>query len=188
VTRVIGSLSGDEAAFNIPRKPILNRLKAATRKKKLAIAAFLAFAAALFIGISRIIRVEVPSPKVPEGSMLLLTNIANASRDSELESVTTLVRSQLSQSAYMNLLDESSIHETLRRMSRTDVAISDPKVARELAMRNGVPLVIFGTVSRADQAYRLDLDLQKVGSEPERPKASWKFSESAPSKKQFFDI
>ena len=142
---------------------------------------------ALLAGILRFNRWASPNAKVPDGGRLLMIDIANETRDPELAAATELLRTQLSQSAHMNLVDPSRVREVLKRMARPEGGNVEPRVAREVALRNGTPLVLFGTVSRLAEDYKLDLKLEKLGADPAHPEGSWRFSETAASKKDFFE-
>jgi serine/threonine protein kinase/tetratricopeptide (TPR) repeat protein len=121
------------------------------------------------------------------GAAVLLTEISNESHDSEMNGIGELFRNQLSQSAYMNLLEPSRIRETLERMSRPIGASLEPRIAREVAWRQGVPIVVFGSLSRVADDYRFDLKMERVGSDPAYPRASWSFSETSQTKRDLME-
>jgi len=127
-------------------------------------------------------------PAVPEGSTLMLTQIENEIRDPQFDGVTELLRNQLRQSKYVNVLGDAEIRETEQRMGKAQFAQPDAESAREIAMREGVPLVLFGTVSKLADEYKLDLKLEKVGNQPFYAASSWRFGQSAANKKEFFEI
>jgi serine/threonine protein kinase/tetratricopeptide (TPR) repeat protein len=162
--------------FDLLRKGLFRR----------SILIFLLFVS-LSVGFIRLIHWRAAKPKVPEGSGVLVTDISNETHDDELNGIGELLRSQLSQSAYMNLLESGRIKETLQRMAVPQVAPLAPKVAREVAWRAGVPLVVFGTVSRVAEDYKLDLKIEKVGKDPGRSVSSWNFSETATTKRDLFE-
>jgi eukaryotic-like serine/threonine-protein kinase len=142
----------------------------------------------LSVGLFRFINWRAESSRLPAGSKILLTDLHNESHDPELDGATELLRSQLSQSAYTNLLEPDQVAEELERMSQPKSAVLEPKLARDLAWRKGVPLVIFGTISRVAEDYRLDLKAERIGSDPSYPKKSWIFSETAANKRDFFEV
>ena len=156
-------------------------------RKYLLLLVFLGLFVALFLGSLRLYRRGVNLTRIPEGAELLLTDISNQSGDSHLDAITESLRSQLSQSAYVNLLDPSRRQETLTRMGRSSRGGLDPATEREVAIRNGAPLVLFGAVSKVSDDFRLDLKLERVGSNPERSTNTWKFSETATSKNMLLE-
>jgi serine/threonine protein kinase/tetratricopeptide (TPR) repeat protein len=178
---------GPSLAAKIPHKPLFIRLKRTARTRVGTIAIFFLLIVSLMAWAYRYYRLKTPSGKEPVGVMVLLTTITNTSQDPELNSVTEVLRSQLLQSAYMNLLDGSSIRDTLKLMARSNGQF-DAATSREIAKRNGAQLVIFGTMSQISGTYKLDLDLEKVGAEPERPAKSWHFMGNTPDKNGLFFV
>ena len=76
----------------------------------------------------------------------------------------------------INVLDQSRVGDTLQRMAKDPETPIDPPIAREIAMRNGVSRVVFATVTRSDDKYRLDLDVQQPDNTPSRYRTHWKKS------------
>ena len=70
---------------------------------------------------------------------MLLTEFHNATGDSRFDGTTELVRHQLSQSAYFNLMDAGRIRNVLSQMTKPPGAALDPPTAREVALRAGAP-------------------------------------------------
>jgi serine/threonine protein kinase/tetratricopeptide (TPR) repeat protein len=122
------------------------------------------------------------------GHQLLVTDIANEAHDPDFDVTTELIRAGLSQSALITLSDQAQIRETLKLMGNSPKNTPDPDFARQVAWRAGIPLILFGTVSRVAEDYRLDLKLEAVGGDPTDPRESWVFSESTPRKSEFFEI
>jgi eukaryotic-like serine/threonine-protein kinase len=157
----------------------LTKLKQILRRRSLAIGfTLLALIVALSAMSVRLFTMYGAHPALGRGSTLMLTEVTNYSRDPELDSVTELFRSQLEQSAYMNLLSVHDIQETLERMTLPRTAPITPEVAREVALRKAVPLVIFGNVSRISDDYerrrtpilcRDELDIQQIRTEQKGP-------------------
>jgi eukaryotic-like serine/threonine-protein kinase len=143
---------------------------------------------ALFAGSLRLYKWERRYANVAEGGGLLLAGISNQSGDADFGGVTEMLRNQLAESKYVNVMEISRIREILARMARPNDTNLDPPTAREVALRDGAPLVLFGTVSKVAEDYKLDLKLEWVGSDPRHPKNSWKFGESAVSKREFLDV
>jgi tetratricopeptide (TPR) repeat protein len=118
----------------------------------------------------------------------MVTEVANETRDADFNGVTELLRDQLQQSKYFNVLGDSEIRETEQRMGRKQFTPPDPQTAREIAMRQQVALVLFGTVSKLADEYKLDLKLEKIGNQSFYAVSSWRFGETARTKKDFFDV
>jgi eukaryotic-like serine/threonine-protein kinase len=104
---------------------------------------------------------------------VLLTEIQNSTGDGRFDGTTELVRHQLSQSAYFNLMDTTGIRSVLTQMTKPPDAHLDPPTAREVALRAGAPRVIFGAVSRVGDSYVLDIDIEQPDSNPRRAREQW---------------
>ncbi len=166
----------------------LKRGRQALRRNIVLTAGLLVIVVALFVGSLRLYKWDRKDVNVAEGAGLLLAEISNQSGDADFGGVTEMLRSELSESKYMNLMETARIREILTRMARPTDASLDPVTAREVALRDGAPLVLFGTVSKVAEDYKLDLKLERVGSDPAHPKSSWKFDETAASKREFLDV
>jgi serine/threonine protein kinase/tetratricopeptide (TPR) repeat protein len=111
--------------------------------------------------------------KLAGGSTVLLTEIQNSTGDGRFDGTTELVRHQLSQSAYFNLMDTARIRSVLTQMTKPPDAQLDPQTAREIALRVAAPRVIFGVVSRVGDSYVLDIDIEQPDSNPRRAREQW---------------
>lgn len=120
------------------------------------------------------------------GATVLMTEIRNGTRDPDLDSVTRVLRSQLGQSAYFQLLDEDETRAALHRMVRPKESEMDAVTARELAMRENLPAVIFGAIDQVGPDYVLQVRVEAVGSHPSSPAASSKKDFSCGSKRELF--
>ncbi|HEY9227009.1 MAG TPA: hypothetical protein VIP11_10205, partial [Gemmatimonadaceae bacterium] len=92
-----------------------------------------------------------------EGEFVLLSEFANHTGDSMFtRSVGAAVEAALQQSAYVMPLPRSRVTNALRRMERRDtVERLDVDVAREVAQREGVRLVLSGEVIQAGPVRQL---------------------------------
>jgi serine/threonine protein kinase/tetratricopeptide (TPR) repeat protein len=111
--------------------------------------------------------------KLAGGSTVLLTEIQNSTGDKRFDGTTELIRHQLSQSPYFNLMDAGRIRDVLTQMTKPPNAPLDPPTAREVALRSGSPRVIFGVVSRVGDSYVLDIDIEQPDNSPRRARAQW---------------
>jgi serine/threonine protein kinase/tetratricopeptide (TPR) repeat protein len=145
----------------------------ASRRKYFAIAGFTVLVMSLFALAFRFYWMKAEETKLAEGSTVLLTDVQNNTGDARFDSTTELVRSQLSQSPYFSLMDSDKIHKTLGEMLKPDNTSLVPQTAREVAMRNGVRRVVFGTVSRVGDSYVLDLDIEQPDNSPLRFRQHW---------------
>jgi len=103
---------------------------------------------------------------VSEGSPVLLTEVENRTGDQQLNAVTDILRSQLGQSAYFNLMEPTRIRAVLERMVRPPDDPLKLETAREIAWRAGVPLVISGSLAQLGSGYVLNLRVERIGDQP----------------------
>jgi eukaryotic-like serine/threonine-protein kinase len=127
---------------------------------------------ALFVVALRLYQVR-NDPKIAGGSTMLLTDIGNNTGDKRFDGTTELVRQQLSQSPYFDLMDSARVRNVLAQMGRPSESSLDPATAREVAMRSGAARVIFGGVSHIGDSYVLDVSIEQPDNAPERPRAQW---------------
>jgi predicted negative regulator of RcsB-dependent stress response len=123
---------------------------------------------------------------VSEGSSVLLAEVINRTGDQQLNAVTDLLRAQLGQSAYFNLVDTSRVREVLQRMVRSRDEPLTGETAREVAWRSGIPVVISGTLSQLGSGYILNLYLERIGDRPAPVRAFYGSFEAA-GKNPLFD-
>jgi predicted Zn-dependent protease len=83
------------------------------------------------------------------------------------------LRSQLAQSTHFDLLDAARVRSVLKQMGRPDADTSTPAVAREIALREGAPLVIYAALSRLGTDYTVGIKLEQVGARPSLTKRTW---------------
>jgi serine/threonine protein kinase/tetratricopeptide (TPR) repeat protein len=126
-------------------------------------------------------------PGVKPGATLFLTDIRNDTGDPQLNGVTELLRNALGQSAHFNLMSPARLCEVLQTMTKPCDAKLDPATAREVAMRDGIPRVVFGALSRVSEDYVLNLDIEKPDTEPTHRRQHWTQTFAAPSKNDLFD-
>jgi eukaryotic-like serine/threonine-protein kinase len=107
------------------------------------------------------------------GATVLLTDIQNNTGDKRFDGTTELVRHQLLQSPYFSLMDSSRIRDSLEDMRQPADSPLVPTTARGVALRNGVPRIIFGTVSRVGDSYVLDIDIERPDNDTHRARAQW---------------
>ena len=138
------------------------------RKSTVAIA-ILMFVVSLSVAFFRHYQLRSDA-KLAGGSTVLLTEIQNSTGDKRFDGTTELIRHQLSQSPYFNLMDASRIRDVLTQMTKQPTSQLDPPTAREVALRGGAPRVVFGAVSRVGDSYVLDIDIEQPDNDPSRPR------------------
>jgi len=111
--------------------------------------------------------------KLASGATVLLTDIQNNTGDKRFDNTTEIVRRQLSQSPYFSLMDKGRIRDSLEEMKQSANSPLVPATARGVALRNGVPRIIFGSISRAGDTYGLDIDIERPDNDVRRARAQW---------------
>jgi serine/threonine protein kinase/Flp pilus assembly protein TadD len=146
------------------------RLRRTVRAWAIAAAAFIIVATALYSPLSRLVSIQGSRIRSPD---IVLAEFVNETHDSDLRIVTGLVRRQLEQSAYFNVLSAEQLADTLRQMVRPAGESLTLDVAREVVWRRGGGLVAAGRIDGADRGYVLSVRLETAGSAPTAPGTSW---------------
>jgi serine/threonine protein kinase len=121
-------------------------------------------------------------PKAAKGATFLVTTVLNTTQDRDLEGINEMLRAELSQSSYFNLWNPGRLPEVLRNMGREPGQSLDAKTAREVALREGVPLVLFGNLSQLGDSLVLNLRLEELGTHTVFSRNAWTYSTTAASK------
>jgi serine/threonine protein kinase/tetratricopeptide (TPR) repeat protein len=156
-----------------------------SRRRVLTAALASMLVVALSLYVSRLTKTAQSS--VPVASEVLLTPVVNGTADGELDGLREVLRSQLAQSPHFELVETARIREVLEQMRRPADSALAPEVAREIAMRIGAPLVVYGTVTRLGQDYVISVKLEHVGSRPSLVGGSWSQTFTAPAKRALLD-
>jgi serine/threonine-protein kinase len=110
-----------------------------------------------------------PSAAVKQGASLLLSDISNATGDRQLDAAGDVLRVQIAQSAHFNLLESERVREMLARMTKPADQKLEVPVAREVALRSGTPLLVYGTLSPLGSGYGLGLVIERIEGQPHTP-------------------
>lgn len=95
---------------------------------------------------------------------ILIADFENKTRDPTLAStVTEVVRLDLSQSGLIRVVDREQVGDALKRMNRTKDGELSREIARELAVREGMPAVLEGEVSSLGPATIISARLVDSG-------------------------
>jgi tetratricopeptide (TPR) repeat protein len=91
-----------------------------------------------------------------ERQPILLAEFENRSADTTLgPTLTEAFRVDLSQSQTVKLVDGEAVSDALLRMQQPVTSVLSPELARELAVREGVPAVVVGEISSIGKSYVL---------------------------------
>jgi tetratricopeptide (TPR) repeat protein len=126
-------------------------------------------------------------PRIAAASEILLTDMVNGTTEAALDGATEALNSQLLQSPHFDIVPAARVQAVLRQMQRDPAARLDPELAREVAMREGAPLVVYSTLTRLGSDYLLVVKLERVGTRPVLIRASWTHSFTAAGRPQLLD-
>ncbi|HYL72847.1 MAG TPA: protein kinase [Bryobacteraceae bacterium] len=175
-------LSAGEVLHEV-EKPVRLRPYRAIRWAALATLVLLAILTAWFFAG----RLRSATASMTPGSSLLLTDVVNSTGDADLNALNELMRDQLSQSAHFNIWNRRNLPRVLERMGRHQGDEADAKVIREIALREGVPIAVFWTVTHPGDGYAINVRLEKPGMDSGRPEQHWDFTSAANTKSALFD-
>lgn len=99
-----------------------------------------------------------PSESIPfeERDWILLASIENQTSDSDFDgTLDAAFEVGLQQSRYVNVLPRSRIGDALARMERSRDAVVDEEVAVEIALREGIKIVVAVSIARLGDDYLL---------------------------------
>jgi serine/threonine protein kinase/tetratricopeptide (TPR) repeat protein len=112
--------------------------------------------------------------KVAPGALVYLIPVKNQTGDRALDNLTELLQAGLSQSAQINLLDQSTVGDTLQLMTKPPDTVIDEQTARHIALRSGAVRVVFATVTGSAGSYSLNIDIQQPDATgPDRYRDHW---------------
>ena len=136
------------------------------RPKKLALAASIVVTIGLLASFPTLRRYLVRGAPLAPGTAMLIGDIQNLTGDSELNATGLLLRQQLTQSAYLDVMDRGRIADALARMGKAGQSAS-PDVMHELALREGAQLVLSGNLTRLGRDLELRLRIERMGASPD---------------------
>lgn len=110
---------------------------------------------------------------IPQGSAVLLVPLDNVTGDPKLDGVTELLRSYLSQSPHFTVLDQVRVEEVIKQMVKPREFRLNQQSSWEVAWRAGSPLAVCGSLSQLGRGLALNLQIEKIASEPAGPGPSW---------------
>jgi serine/threonine protein kinase/tetratricopeptide (TPR) repeat protein len=91
-----------------------------------------------------------------ERDWLLVTDFENLTGDVLFDrSLNTAFSVSIEQSTYVNVYSRRRMVETLRRMKKPDVGHIDEELGREIALRDGLRVILIPSISRSGDTYAL---------------------------------
>ncbi len=103
--------------------------------------------------------------RIDENSRVIVAQFQATTSDTSLGTVVAqAMRTSLGQSNAVRLVSAAEVADGLQRMKLPEDATLDDKVARDLAIRNGVPLVVTGRVASAAAGFMVSASLVRADS------------------------
>ncbi|MBZ5673625.1 MAG: protein kinase [Acidobacteriia bacterium] len=129
--------------------------------------------------------------KQPEGlkpgSVIMIAFADNTTQDSRFDGLTAVLREDFGQSARFNVWDQRRFREVARAMRRDPTVRPEGKQWREIAVREGVPLLVYSTLSRVGDSYVFSVRCEQIGASPETAFQKWDDTETASGPQDVFE-
>jgi eukaryotic-like serine/threonine-protein kinase len=99
-----------------------------------------------------------------EQDLLLIGDFQNSTNDPVYDdTLREGLTAALAQSPYVTVFPRKRLMDTLKRMRRTDVERLDPELSREVAQREGIRVILAGSVRRSGDVVRLTVQALDAG-------------------------
>ncbi|MGA2148074.1 MAG: serine/threonine-protein kinase [Bryobacteraceae bacterium] len=145
-----------------------------TRRTVVAGGAMLGAIAAYFA----ISRIRDRKPVLPGEPFVMLNPLTHAPNDAiEAGALDVILTNQFAQSSHLRLLSRERVERSWRLIEgagpeRQAPILFEPRMARDIAMRSGAQIVLFGSFSRAGDQRTLTLQAELMGSSPDRARST----------------
>ena len=163
----------DSAASAPPQGPLLRRISRRTWIVSGAATAGVA-------GLAAFLRYIEWPPTLPAKPLIMLTpttqSIDSSDGRTAAGAIDLLLADLLKQSAHVRILPEDRMLFAWQRIAGAPVPLPaklEPAQARDIALREGAQLVVFGNLSKVADEEVLELRLQLMGSEPAYARKEW---------------
>jgi DNA-binding winged helix-turn-helix (wHTH) protein/tetratricopeptide (TPR) repeat protein len=103
--------------------------------------------------------IRTQPPMLTEKDFIVVAEFANTTGEQSFDdSLREALAIELRQSPFLNVLAETKVRETLKRMGRPDDQKMTPDVAREICLRTGSKAVLDGKISKLGSRYSMNLN------------------------------
>ena len=120
------------------------------------------------------------------GSVIMIASADNATRESQFDGITSVLRADFGQSARFNLWDEQRLGAVRRAMRLDPHSKPDARQWREIAFREKAPLLVFSTLSRLGDGFSFSIRCEQIAGSPD-PVQSWEETETASGPAELFE-
>jgi serine/threonine-protein kinase len=126
----------------------------AAGRRWLLLGVLVALAAAAFLALSSGSRGPSPAAAFAAPQVVIVADVENRTADSTLgDLLSEALRSELQESKLVSVMTPGATAEALRRMQRPGASRVNAAVAREIAVREGVPVVVEGRIQKVGKTY-----------------------------------
>jgi serine/threonine protein kinase/tetratricopeptide (TPR) repeat protein len=129
-------------------------------------------------GVAAFFRLRrLPDVALHIAPVIMLTPLTSSSPH-DAAAMELAVQKGLAQSPHLRVLEQSQVAAAWKRMGRGSPlpSLLDGRTAREIALRVGAQLVLFGSFDRVSDEWRLNLSLEVMGGNPTRPGSKYAWS------------
>jgi eukaryotic-like serine/threonine-protein kinase len=99
-----------------------------------------------------------PTAALTERDVVVIADFANSTGEEVFDdSLRQALAIELKQSPFLNVLADTRVRETLKRMGRPDAQRMTPDIAREVCLRTGSKAVLDGRISKRGDHYLMNL-------------------------------
>ena len=135
-----------------------------TRRRPLRLALAFLTVAALAVALY-LVRFRPSEPPLTEKDTVLIADFGNTTGDDVFDGpLRNAVAVGLGQSPFLNILSEERVRETLRYIGRLPDERVTPDLAREIARRQGVRVLLTGSIASLGSHYVLNLEAVSAAS------------------------
>jgi tRNA A-37 threonylcarbamoyl transferase component Bud32/tetratricopeptide (TPR) repeat protein len=171
--------------------PIKLRHFAGSRRRLIVVAAAVIVLAVLALFAMNPRSLWYPREKRPEGlkpgSVIMIAFADNTTLDSRFDGMTSVLREDFAQSARFNVWNQQRFTQVAQAMRRDPNVVPDAKQWREIAAREGVPLLVFSSLAKVSDGYVFTVRCEQIGASPDTAFQAWQDTESASGPQGVFD-
>jgi len=138
----------------------LERLGSPAPSRRAWIAWTVAAAALVVVTTYAVVARVMPSAlaELPRQQTMLVAAFSNTTGDPSFDgTLKEALIVQLQQTPFVSIVPEAGVQETLRLMARAPDDPLTPQVAKEVALRRGIPVVIAGSIAQRSSGYAITL-------------------------------
>jgi serine/threonine protein kinase/tetratricopeptide (TPR) repeat protein len=121
-------------------------------------------------------RIRNQRAALPGSPVLMPTPLTHSSDELNAQAVALLLTEEPAQSAHLRLLSREDVTQGWRRINASNASAPlqlEPKMARDIALRQGADFVVFGNLGNTGDEYVLRLRIELMGADPAHAHETW---------------